>query len=62
MDVLIDFIDSGGTGGRRFRSRRFSGRGRGRGRRPATFSGVEKNVPTMEELDAELDKYHQDAM
>lgn len=49
----------GGVRGRGFGFRRFRGRGRGRGRRP---SMEEKKGPTVEDLDADLEKYHKDAM
>lgn len=48
----------GGVRGRSFGPRRFRARGRGRGRR----APAERKLPTAEELNAELDKYHQDAM
>lgn len=48
----------GGARGRGFGFRRFRGRGRGRGRR----SGEDRKGPTLQDLDADLDKYHKDAM
>lgn len=47
-----------GTRGRGFGFRRFRGRGRGRGRR----FGEDWKGPTVQDLDADLDKYHKDAM
>lgn len=46
--------------GRGFGGRRFRGRGRGRGRRGT--ASTERKLPTAEQLNADLDKYHQDAM
>eukprot|EP00250_Pteridium_aquilinum_P035501 c9523_g1_i1 orf=130-912(+) len=54
-------MTSGGRGrGRAFGPRRFRG-GRGQGRR-AAMTPTERKIPTAEELNADLDKYHQDAM
>ncbi|KAI5066201.1 hypothetical protein GOP47_0018825 [Adiantum capillus-veneris] len=51
----------GGTGrGRGFGSRRFRGQGRGRGRR--VTASTDRKPPTAEQLNADLDKYHQEAM
>lgn len=50
-----------GARGRGFGLRRFRGRGRGRSRR-APIADRERKLPTAEQLDAELEKYHQDAM
>lgn len=52
-------VTMNGARGRGFGFRRFRGRGRGRGRRPPIG---ERIAPTVAELDAELEKYHQDAM
>ncbi|MCO5611554.1 hypothetical protein L7F22_065807 [Adiantum nelumboides] len=60
MVVMGGGVGRGRGRGRGFGARRFRGRGRGRGQR-GTASTARK-LPTAEQLNAELDKYHQDAM
>ncbi|KAI5071552.1 hypothetical protein GOP47_0013803 [Adiantum capillus-veneris] len=56
---LSTSMRGGGARGRGFGFRRFRGRGgRGRGRRLAE----DRKGPTVEDLDADLEKYHKDAM